>query len=112
MKLLVLFHDYKNHTSIIVCKMSSPWESVEIHSIARQEIAVALLNNYPLKLTISDISGPAVLVEAPDEVFKALRTLQEFERPIRRDEKFRKLLKNPTLENVRRFISLKKLLEG
>jgi len=112
MKLLVLFHDYKNHTSIIVCKMSSPWESVEIHGTARQEIAVALLNNYPLKLTISDVSGPAVLVEAPDEVFKALRILQEFKRPIRRDEKFRKLLDNPTLENVRRFISLKKLLEG
>jgi len=53
-----------------------------------------------------------VLIEAPDEVFKALRILQEFKRPIRRDEKFRKLLENPTLENVRRFISLKKLLEG
>jgi len=110
-KLLVLFHDYENHTSIIVRKVSPPWESVEIHGTTRREIAVALLNNYPLKLTISDVFGPGVLVEAPDEAFKVLRILQKLKRPVRRDEEFRRLLENPTLENVRRFISLKKLLE-
>jgi len=72
---------------------------------------VALLNNYPSKLTVSEMFGPGVLVEAPDEAFKVLRGLQELKKPIRRGKELRRLLENPTLENVRRLISLKKLLE-
>ena len=108
-KLYVFFQPYRNHTSIIVATSEKPFENVEIHGISRQEIAIALLNNYPLKLAMD--SEPCVVVNPDNDVFGTLRAIQELKRPIRRDEEFRRLLENPTLENVRRFISLKKLLE-
>lgn len=98
-----------------VCSGEAPGNSVEIHGPARQEIASAVLNNYPLKLHISKKFGPVVLVDAgndEEELLETLGKMQELKAPVRRDENFQDLLRNPTLERLKAFVAVKKLLEG
>ena len=73
-------------------------------------ITIALFSNYPFKL-VAQGTGITILVEAPKKTFEILKALQKLKRPVRRDEDFYKLLKNPTLENVEKFIAVRKLME-
>jgi len=124
MKILVTNAEYQNHDAILIrglkdlhiknnieCPFSlRPSGTIIIHGKSRQTIAAALLNNYPLKLVMW-VRGLTILVEAPKRVFRVLKALQELEKPIRRDDEFYRLLENPTLENVERFVSVRRLME-
>jgi len=108
--LRVLMGDYPNHRSLIV-QMERGF-TVEIHGPARIEIAVAVLNNYPMRLHADD-TGPDVLVDAgsdEERLFRALDRLQLLKSPVRRNEDFYKLLENPTLERLEAFLAVKKVL--
>jgi len=65
---------------------------------------------YPMRL-VAWGTGLTVLVEAPKRVFEVLKLLQELKKPIRRDDEFYRLLENPTLENVERFVAVRRLME-
>jgi len=67
-----------------------------------------MLSKYPCRLVCW--GGLCVEVEAPEEVCPVLRQLQSLEKPIRRKDA-EGVLKNPTLENVRRLVAVRKLLE-
>lgn len=115
MLLAYTFH-YKNHVSLIV--MSQNWKggSVELHSKNRIEIAVAVLNNYVMKLAWNDeYAAPMLHIFAgreEEELFKTLGQLQALNAPIKRDEEFHSLLNNPTLGRLKAFVAIKKLLES
>jgi len=114
--------DYRNHTSLVVRRYvySKDGETiervldVEIHGPSRLQIAVAVLNNYPMELQIlKEVAGPVVVIKAGrDEgrLLDALQKLQDLTSPIRRDEDFRDLLREPTLERLEAFIAIKKLI--
>ncbi len=114
--LVIMTLDYKNHTSLIINRYerSRCVGNVEIHGRNRQEIAMAVLNNYPMKL--SHFHGvPSVIVDAgkdEEELMKLLERLQALARPMRRDGEYCALLENPTLERLKAFLPIKKLLEG
>jgi len=125
MKIILRNLLYQNHDAILIdgfkdlriknnieCPSSlKPSGTIIIHGKSRQMIAAALLNNYPLKLVVWG-TGLTVLVEAPERAFKVLKALQELKKPIRRGEEFYRLLENPTLENVERFVAVRRLMEG
>jgi len=125
MKILVTNTEYRNHDAILLhglkalrirndveCPPSlKPFGTIVIHGKSRQMIAVALLNNYPSRLLIWNTSL-SVLIEAPEKAFRILKALQRLKKPIRKNEEFYKLLENPTLENVERFVAVRKLMEG
>jgi len=125
MKILVTNIEYRNHDAILLhglkalrirndveCPSSlKPFGTIVIHGRTRQMIAVALLNNYPSRLLIWNTSL-SVLIEAPEKAFRILKALQRLKRPIRKNEEFYRLLENPTLENVERFVAVRKLMEG
>jgi hypothetical protein len=113
--------DYRNHTSLVVRRhvYSKGGETiekvldVEVHGPSRLQIAVAVLNNYPMKLQLLELAGPVVVIEAghdEEKLFKALQSLQNLVSPIRRDEDFCSLLEEPTLERLEAFIAIKKLM--
>jgi len=124
MKIILRDLLYPNHDAILIdgfrdlhiknniegLSSLKPSGTIIIHGKSRQTITAALLNNYPLKLVMWG-TGLTVLVEAPKRAFKTLKALQELEKPIRRDDEFYKLLENPTLENVERFVAVHRLME-
>jgi len=112
--------DYRNHTSLVVRRYAHSKDGaiesvldVEIHGPSKLQMAIAVLNNYPMKLQIlEEVAGPVIVVEAgcdKERLFKALQSLQDLTSPIRRDADF---LKNPTVERLEAFVALKKLQEG
>jgi len=114
--------DYRNHTSLVIrryvySKDGGTIENVldvEIHSNPRLQIAVAVLNNYPMELRIlKEVAGPVVAIKAgrdEEKLFNALQKLQELSTQIRRDRDFHDLLKEPTLERLEAFLAIKKLV--
>lgn len=65
MVLRVFSIDYPNHSSITVKWINSAGEKigVEIHGSARQRIAAAVLNNYPIKIALHEhLYGPIIEV--------------------------------------------------
>jgi hypothetical protein len=91
----------------------SAYNFVEIHGPSRLQIAVAVLNNYAMKLQMLE-GSPVVVVEAgrdEERLFKALQKLQELASPVRQDADFQDLLKKPTVERLEAFVAIKKLLE-
>jgi len=124
MKILLSYIPYQNHDAIsirgfkdlyiknnIECSsFLNPLETIIIHGKSRQTIAAALLNNYPLKLVMWG-AGLTVLVDAPERAFKILKTLKELKKPVRKSREFYRLLENPTLENIERFVAVRKLME-
>jgi hypothetical protein len=111
MKILVSSISYKNHDSLTVYTYTEKnWRPVtEIHGDTRKKIALALLDNYPHELTVA-WGGLAAEFDAPEEVCTVVRNLQNLKKPIRMKEA-EKLLLRPTLENVKRFVGLRKLVE-
>lgn len=121
--LVVLKIIYEHHTSLLVSRIrdadrdfsliEAP-EEIEIHGPNRQRIAVALLNNYPVKLRFHDSYGVVVTVEAGEDeekLLKALKMLQGLKAKIRRDEAFDKLTRNPSIESLLNFLAIKRVLE-
>ncbi len=104
--------DYKNHTSLTISKPGH--RSVEIHGPVKMEIVIGLLNNYRLRLKYMPMySGPVIVVDAgkdEDELFRTVEKLQELG-PIRR-KVLDEMLGEPTLENVKKFVALKVLVDG
>lgn len=85
---------------------------VEIHGPSKLRMAMAVLNNYPMKLQMLAV-GPAIVIEVgrdEERLFNALRKLQEFSSPIRQDADFRDFFKEPNIERLEAFMALKKLL--
>jgi hypothetical protein len=120
MMLYAFTMDYRNHTSLVVRRyirlndgtIKDVFE-VEIHGPSRLQIAVAVLNNYAMKLQMLE-GSPAVVVETgrdEERLFKALQKLQELASPVKQDADFQDLLKNPTVERLEAFLAVKKLLE-
>ncbi|MEM2045442.1 MAG: hypothetical protein QXO20_04600 [Candidatus Bathyarchaeia archaeon] len=108
------FHN-RNHVSLIIARRNPRGGYVELHSKNRIEIAVAVLNNYVMKLAWDDeYAAPMLYIFADreDELFETLGQLQKLDVRIKRDEEFDSLLNNPTLERLKAFIMVKKLLEN
>jgi hypothetical protein len=112
MRLRLTGRSYPNHDSVVVSRptaLGDVWNTiVEIHGSTRQEIALSMLSKYPCRLICW--GGLCVEVEAPEEACSVLKQLQSLEKPIRRKDA-ESVLKNPTLENVRRLVAVRKLLE-
>jgi hypothetical protein len=115
MKIIISSLSYKNHASLTVYAHTEKNEFslhrmpvTEIHGDTRKKIALALLSNYPHKLILW--GALAAEFDAPEGVCRVLDQLQNLKKPIREKE-IMEVLQNPTLENVERFVALRKLLE-
>jgi hypothetical protein len=89
-------------------------KGLEIHSESRKEIAVKLVNNYSQKVALRG-GLPVIRFSAKDaegeRILRLLIALQQLKQPIRRDEQFRNLLGDLSLDTLENFVSVKKLLE-
>jgi len=121
------FHS-KGYASLIVCKplkarfelggaLLLKGEYVEVFGENRQRVVLALLGNYPARTVWIQREGSygktkpwaGVLVDAPPEAFETVRNMAEMKGSLGREEA-EQLLENPTLKNVRRFLSLRALI--
>jgi hypothetical protein len=103
--------DYRDHTSLFIRKITAEGvcDDVEIHGPVKIKIAIAVINNYRMKLGILErIAHPVILIEAPeDELLEALKGLQMLG-PLRSSAPdVKRLLENPSLESLKNFVAVR-----